>query len=91
MVTVVMVLFLMPTGPDSPEGYVSYGDLFIPYITGYLHNCVGVFSLPTRLHHIGVITYRISKADINYIAGTFSHPVLSDTEHVEGCKLVIDS
>ena len=38
-----MVLFLMPTGPDSLEVYVSYGALFIPWMTGYLHNYIGCF------------------------------------------------
>ena len=39
---------------------------------------------------IGMITYRIAKAVTNSNSGTFCHLVLSDTEHVEGCKLGID-
>ena len=46
--------------------------------------------MPTRLHHIRIISSPISKAVTNFNAGTFLHPVLSDTEHVEGYKLVID-
>ena len=38
MVMVTMVLFLIPTEPDSPEGYVSYCALFIQWLTRYLHN-----------------------------------------------------
>ena len=41
MVKVNMVLFLIPTEPDSPEGYCSYRELFIPCLTGYLHNYIG--------------------------------------------------
>ena len=47
--------------------------------------------MPTRLHHIGMIKYRIYKAVTHSNVGTFIHPVLSYTEHVEGCKLGIDS
>ena len=47
--------------------------------------------MPTRLHHIGMITSRIAKVVASSNAGTFFHPVLSDTKHVEGCKLGIDS
>ena len=43
------------------------------------------------LHHIGIITSRIVKAVTNSNAGIFCQPVLSDTRHVEGCKLGIDS
>ena len=50
-----------------------------------------LFSTPTRLHRIGMITYRIPKAVTNSNAGTFFHPVLSYNEHVEVCKLGIDS
>ena len=47
--------------------------------------------MPTQLHHIGMIKSSISKAVTNSNAGTFRHQLLSDTEHVEGCKLGIDS
>ena len=50
-----------------------------------------LFFVPTWLHNIGIITYCIAKAIRNSNSGTFSHPVLSDTEHVELCKLGIDS
>ena len=43
-----------------------------------------LFYMPTRLHHIGMITSRIAKAVTNSNAGSFFHPVISDTEHVEG-------
>ena len=46
--------------------------------------------MPTRLHHIGMITFHISKALTASNAGTFFHPFLSDTEHVECYKLGID-
>ena len=49
-----------------------------------------MFSTPTRLHYIE-ITSNISKAVTNSNAGTFFHPVLSDTEHVEGYKFDTDS
>ena len=42
-VKLTMVQFLMRTEPNSPEGYVSYGSLFIPWLTGYLHNYIGCF------------------------------------------------
>ena len=47
--------------------------------------------MKTRLYHIGMITSHIAQAVTKSNAGTFIHPVLSDTEHVEGCKLVINS
>ena len=43
MVKFTMVLFLMPAEPDLPEGYVSYGAIFIPWLTGYSHNYIGCF------------------------------------------------
>ena len=46
--------------------------------------------MPKQLHHIGMITSRIAKAVTNSNTGKHCHPVLSDTEHVEGCKLAID-
>ena len=46
--------------------------------------------MPTRLHNIGIITSFIAKDITNSNAGTFCHPILSDIEHVEGCKLGID-
>ena len=46
--------------------------------------------MPTRLHNSGIITSCIDKAVTNSNEGTFFHPVLSDTEHVEGFKLGID-
>ena len=48
-----------------------------------------LFSMPARLHHIGIITSCIAKYVTNSNAGIFRHPVLSDTEHVEGCKFGI--
>ena len=50
-----------------------------------------LFSIPTRLHNIGIITSSIDKSVTDSDAGTFCHPVLLDTEHVEGFKLGIDS
>ena len=50
-----------------------------------------MFSMPTCLHHIRTITSNIDKAVANCNVVTFNHTVLSDTEHVEGCKLGIDS
>ena len=47
--------------------------------------------MPTRLHHIEMITSLISKAVTNSNAGTFFHAVLSYIEHVEDCRLGIDS
>ena len=41
-----------------------------------------LFSMPTLLHYIGMITSRIAKYVTNSDAGTFCHTVLSDTEHV---------
>ena len=38
-----------------------------------------------------MITSCIAKAVTKSKAGIFCHPVLSDTEHVEGCKLGIYS
>ena len=45
----------------------------------------------TRLHHIGMVTSHISKDVKKSNTCTFLHLVLSDTEHVEGCKLGVDS
>ena len=42
-VKLTMVQFLMRTEPNSPEGYVSYGDIFITCLNGYLHNYIGCF------------------------------------------------
>ena len=50
MVKVTMVLFLMPKGPNWPEGYVIYGTIFIPWLTGYLRNYIGYF--PCQLGYI---------------------------------------
>ena len=41
MVKLTMVIFLMLTEPDSPEGYVNYGYIFITCLNGYLHNYIG--------------------------------------------------
>ena len=46
--------------------------------------------MPTWLRHIEMITYSIAKSVTDSDAGTFRHPVLSDTEHVEGYKIGID-
>ena len=40
-----------------------------------------LFYMPKRLHHIGMITSCIAKTVRSSNAGTFRHPVLSDTEH----------
>ena len=78
------------TEPKSPEGYISYDALFITWMTGYLHNYIGCF--PHQHGYIILkITSNISKAVTNSNAGTFFHPVLSDTEHVEGYKFDTDS
>ena len=43
MFTITMVIFLIPTEHDLPEGYVSYCALSIPWLTGYLYNYIGFF------------------------------------------------
>ena len=45
MVKVTMVLFLMSMEPESPEGYVSYSSLFLPWLPIYLHNYIRLFPL----------------------------------------------
>ena len=50
-----------------------------------------MFSIPTWLHNIVMITSCIAKYVTDSNAGTFRHLFLSDTEHVEGFKLGNDS
>ena len=78
MVTVTMVLFLMPTEPDLPEGYDSYGALFIPWMTGYLHNHIGYF-------HVNTVTSYWNNSPLwVYIRGRGNYPSLLSCPYGNG-------
>ena len=81
----------MPTEPDSTGGYVSYGALFILWLTRYLHNYIGCFPYQHGYIILEMITYIIAKAVTNSNLFIFRYPVLSDTKHVEVFKLGFDS
>ena len=86
----------MPTEPDSPEGYVSYDDLFIVWMAGYLHNYIGCFPcqhdyIILEWLHLAFLKLSQNPIQTHSNEGKFCHPVLSDNEHVEVCKLGIDS
>ena len=45
----------------------------------------------STLSRVSMITSRIAKTVTNTNADTFRHPILSDEDHNEGCKLGIDT
>ena len=52
---------------------------------------LSMFKKRSSLSRVSMITSRIAKTVTNANADTFRHPILSDEDHNEGCKLGIDT